>query len=172
MVQEVEMHSVDTREEPSWATNLGGRRPIGRSLSRPIILPFLHPQINIARTSADLLCPAFTPSRRAQTSNNAVESRPNSTRAAGAGGSSNTMLRIYTDDNKGLSVWVFQQSHSFSAFLCSSKMMRLARAKRLTFLSPSMTRRDPVIVLVLAVSFVFSVVCLHVIGKVARIFFK
>ncbi|PWN27466.1 hypothetical protein BDZ90DRAFT_179940 [Jaminaea rosea] len=73
--------------------------------------------------------------RRAQTSNNAVESRPNSTRAAGAGGSSNTMLRIYTDDNKGLSV-------------------------------------DPVIVLVLAVSFVFSVVCLHVIGKVARIFFK
>lgn len=28
--------------------------------------------------------------------------RPNSTRAAGAGGSSNTMLRLYTDDNIGL----------------------------------------------------------------------
>ncbi|TDL20303.1 Pre protein translocase Sec Sec61-beta subunit [Rickenella mellea] len=30
--------------------------------------------------------------------------RPNSSRAAGAGGSSNTMLRLYTDDSPGLRV--------------------------------------------------------------------
>ncbi|KAK0550305.1 Arf guanine nucleotide exchange factor sbh1 [Tilletia horrida] len=61
--------------------------------------------------------------------------RPNSTRAAGAGGSSNTMLRLYTDDNKGLSV-------------------------------------DPVVVLVLAVSFVFSVVALHILAKIIRVVTK
>lgn len=33
-------------------------------------------------------------------------SRPNSTRAAGAGGSSNTMLKLYTDDSPGLRVYV------------------------------------------------------------------
>ncbi|CAO1636288.1 unnamed protein product [Parajaminaea phylloscopi] len=75
--------------------------------------------------------------RRAATAkdSSSVASRPNSSRAAGAGGSSNTMLRIYTDDSKGLSV-------------------------------------DPVVVLVLAISFVFSVVMLHIFGKVARYFFK
>ncbi|EMR11199.2 hypothetical protein PNEG_00791 [Pneumocystis murina B123] len=30
--------------------------------------------------------------------------RPNSTRAAGAGGSSSTMLRLYTDDTPGLAI--------------------------------------------------------------------
>ncbi|KAF8622319.1 hypothetical protein AX15_007128 [Amanita polypyramis BW_CC] len=34
----------------------------------------------------------------------AQASRPNSTRAAGAGGSSNTMLKLYTDDSPGLRV--------------------------------------------------------------------
>ncbi|KAG8900563.1 Arf guanine nucleotide exchange factor sbh1 [Tulasnella sp. 403] len=33
-----------------------------------------------------------------------VANKPNSTRAAGAGGSSNTMLRLYTDDSPGLRV--------------------------------------------------------------------
>ena len=33
-------------------------------------------------------------------------SRPNSSRAAGAGGSSNTMLKLYTDDSPGLRVCV------------------------------------------------------------------
>ncbi|KAL9709595.1 Arf guanine nucleotide exchange factor sbh1 [Leucoagaricus gongylophorus] len=33
-----------------------------------------------------------------------LASRPNSTRAAGAGGSSNTMLKLYTDDSPGLRV--------------------------------------------------------------------
>ncbi|PWN89137.1 hypothetical protein FA10DRAFT_223924, partial [Acaromyces ingoldii] len=61
--------------------------------------------------------------------------RPNSTRSAGAGGSSSTMMKLYTDDSKGLSV-------------------------------------DPVVVLVLAISFVFSVVVLHVGSKLARIFIK
>ncbi|PWN45333.1 Pre protein translocase Sec Sec61-beta subunit, partial [Ceraceosorus guamensis] len=60
-------------------------------------------------------------------------SKPNSARAAGAGGSSNTMMRLYTDDSKGLSV-------------------------------------DPVVVLVLAVGFVFSVVVLHVGSRIARAF--
>ncbi|WFD29272.1 Arf guanine nucleotide exchange factor sbh1 [Malassezia sp. CBS 17886] len=62
-------------------------------------------------------------------------SKPHSTREAGAGGSSNTMLRLYTEDNQGLSV-------------------------------------DPVVVLVLAVAFVFSVVMLHIFGKLARYFGK
>ncbi|KAF9447361.1 Pre protein translocase Sec Sec61-beta subunit [Macrolepiota fuliginosa MF-IS2] len=31
-------------------------------------------------------------------------SKPNSTRAAGAGGSSNTMLKLYTDDSPGVRV--------------------------------------------------------------------
>ncbi|GLB40954.1 putative necessary for protein translocation in the endoplasmic reticulum [Lyophyllum shimeji] len=33
-----------------------------------------------------------------------TQARPNSTRAAGAGGSSNTMLKLYTDDSPGLRV--------------------------------------------------------------------
>ncbi|KAL2125308.1 hypothetical protein VTJ04DRAFT_1673 [Mycothermus thermophilus] len=57
--------------------------------------------------------------------------RPNSTRAAGAGGSSSTMLRLYTDESPGLKV-------------------------------------DPVVVLVLALVFIFSVVALHkVMGSIA-----
>lgn len=32
--------------------------------------------------------------------------KPNSSRAAGAGGSSNTMLKLYTDDSPGLRVYV------------------------------------------------------------------
>lgn len=40
-------------------------------------------------------------------------SKPNSTRAAGAGGSSNTMLKLYTDDSPGLRVYV--SSHHLSA---------------------------------------------------------
>ncbi|KAH9958581.1 Sec61beta family-domain-containing protein [Russula dissimulans] len=40
--------------------------------------------------------------RRAGTSQQVA--KPNSTRAAGAGGSSNTMLKLYTDDSPGLRV--------------------------------------------------------------------
>ncbi|KAI0279303.1 hypothetical protein BGY98DRAFT_459697 [Russula aff. rugulosa BPL654] len=51
--------------------------------------------------------------RRAATSQVA---RPNSSRAAGAGGSSNTMLKLYTDDSPGLRVdpfivWSFHSLH-------------------------------------------------------------
>ena len=46
---------------------------------------------------------SFVCSRRAATSQ---VSRPNSSRAAGAGGSSNTMLKLYTDDSPGLRVYV------------------------------------------------------------------
>ena len=68
---------------------------------------------------------------------------PHSARAAGAGGSSSTMLRLNTDDSRGLSVYV---THYL--------------------------RSDPVVVLVLSVAFVFSVVLLHILGKVARYFSK
>ncbi|KAG8854721.1 Arf guanine nucleotide exchange factor sbh1 [Tulasnella sp. 330] len=34
----------------------------------------------------------------------AASTKPNSSRAAGAGGSSNTMLRLYTDDSPGLRI--------------------------------------------------------------------
>ncbi|KAJ4498824.1 Sec61beta family-domain-containing protein [Lentinula lateritia] len=40
--------------------------------------------------------------RRRATGNQAA--KPNSSRAAGAGGSSNTMLKLYTDDSPGLRV--------------------------------------------------------------------
>lgn len=58
---------------------------------------------------------------------------PASTRSAGAGGSSNTLLKLYTDEAPGLSV-------------------------------------DPVVVMVMAVGFIFSVVALHVIAKLSAKF--
>ncbi|TNY23917.1 Pre protein translocase Sec Sec61-beta subunit [Rhodotorula diobovata] len=60
---------------------------------------------------------------------------PTSARAAGHGGSSNTMMRLYTDEAPGLKI-------------------------------------DPVIVLSLAVVFIFSVVSLHLLSKAVRIFTK
>ncbi|GAA5832057.1 hypothetical protein JCM11251_002803 [Rhodosporidiobolus azoricus] len=60
---------------------------------------------------------------------------PGSARAAGAGGSSSTMMRLYTDEAPGLKV-------------------------------------DPVIVLSLAVVFIFSVVSLHLLSKLIRFFTK
>ncbi|MCJ1372660.1 Arf guanine nucleotide exchange factor sbh1 [Loxospora ochrophaea] len=67
---------------------------------------------------------------RAEKASNA---RPTSTRAAGAGGSSSTMLKLYTDESPGLKI-------------------------------------DPVVVLVLALAFIFSVVALHIIAKITRRF--
>ncbi|KAF8485811.1 Sec61beta family-domain-containing protein, partial [Russula ochroleuca] len=52
-------------------------------------------------TSAVAKPPGAQIRRRAGTSQ---VSRPNSSRAAGAGGSSNTMLKLYTDDSPGLKV--------------------------------------------------------------------
>ncbi|GAA5901165.1 SEC61-beta family protein [Sporobolomyces salmoneus] len=70
--------------------------------------------------------------RRAAALTDKKDDSPNSPRAAGAGGSSGTMMRLYTqDDNVGLKV-------------------------------------DPVIVLSLAVVFVFSVVSLHLTSKLMR----
>ena len=54
---------------------------------------------------------------------------PLSTRAAGAGGSSATMLKLFTDEAQGLGV-------------------------------------DPLVVLFLAVGFIFSVIVLHVLAKI------
>ena len=54
--------------------------------------------------------------------------KPNSSRAAGAGGSSSSMLKIYTDEADGFKI-------------------------------------DPLVVLIFAVAFIFSVVVLHVSSK-------
>ncbi|KAI0685376.1 Pre protein translocase Sec Sec61-beta subunit [Cytidiella melzeri] len=41
---------------------------------------------------------------RRRAAGTAQVAKPNSTRAAGAGGSSNTMLKLYTDDSPGLRI--------------------------------------------------------------------
>ncbi|GJJ12913.1 hypothetical protein Clacol_007160 [Clathrus columnatus] len=56
-------------------------------------------QVNGRTTS---VAKAPTAIRRRATGN--AVNRPNSTRAAGAGGSSSTMLKLYTDDSPGLRV--------------------------------------------------------------------
>jgi protein transport protein SEC61 subunit beta len=63
---------------------------------------------------------------RKEKSSNAV---PLSTRSAGAGGSSSTMMKLFTDEAQGLRV-------------------------------------DPLVVLFLAVGFIFSVIILHVFAKI------
>ncbi|VDB99448.1 unnamed protein product [Peniophora sp. CBMAI 1063] len=54
-----------------------------------------------SNSSSAVSRPAGTQVRR-RAGNTAA--KPNSTRAAGAGGSSNTMLKLYTDDSPGLRV--------------------------------------------------------------------
>ncbi|ABN68709.1 predicted protein, partial [Scheffersomyces stipitis CBS 6054] len=66
-----------------------------------------------------------TADKKASTAN----ALPLSTRAAGAGGSSSTMMKLFTDEAQGLRV-------------------------------------DPLVVLVLAVGFIFSVIILHVFAKI------
>ncbi|EJD07783.1 Pre protein translocase Sec Sec61-beta subunit [Fomitiporia mediterranea MF3/22] len=60
-----------------------------------------RPSSPSARSNAVAAPPGAQVRRRAAGSQ---VSKPNSTRAAGAGGSSNTMLRLYTDDSPGLRV--------------------------------------------------------------------
>ena len=78
--------------------------------------------------------------------------KPNSSRAAGAGGSSSTMLKLYTDDSPGLRVCV----HLFV----------YAYQHRSPFSS------DPFIVLVLSLSFIASIFFLHISAKIIRAFTK
>ncbi|AOW30908.1 protein transporter SEC61 subunit beta [Candida albicans P57072] len=66
-----------------------------------------------------------TQEKKAQSSN----ATPLSTRSAGAGGSSSTMMKLFTDEAQGLRV-------------------------------------DPLVVLFLAVGFIFSVIILHVFAKI------
>ena len=80
--------------------------------------------------------------------------KPNSSRAAGAGGSSNTMLKLYTDDSPGLRVYVdclFDSNCEATFFFFF---------------------RDPFIVLVLSLSFIGSIFFLHISAKVIRAFTK
>ncbi|KAF8502398.1 Sec61beta family-domain-containing protein [Gautieria morchelliformis] len=55
-----------------------------------------------AMSSGTAAKPPGSQVRRRATAN--APGRPNSSRAAGAGGSSNTMLRLYTDDSPGLRI--------------------------------------------------------------------
>ncbi|KAF8226718.1 Pre protein translocase Sec Sec61-beta subunit [Tricholoma matsutake] len=55
-----------------------------------------------SRTSSTVAKPPGAQLRRRAAGTQA--SKPNSSRAAGAGGSSNTMLKLYTDDSPGLRV--------------------------------------------------------------------
>ncbi|KAF5339825.1 hypothetical protein D9611_009143 [Ephemerocybe angulata] len=55
----------------------------------------------VAGRTSSTKAPATQIRRRAAGSQVA---KPNSTRAAGAGGSSNTMLKLYTDDSPGLRI--------------------------------------------------------------------
>ncbi|EJD45461.1 Pre protein translocase Sec Sec61-beta subunit [Auricularia subglabra TFB-10046 SS5] len=62
------------------------------------------PVANAGRpTSPGAARPVGTAQIRRRATNQAAN-KPNSTRAAGAGGSSNTMLKLYTDDSPGLRV--------------------------------------------------------------------
>ncbi|KZW01117.1 Pre protein translocase Sec Sec61-beta subunit [Exidia glandulosa HHB12029] len=60
----------------------------------------------VARPSGTTTAAAQRPVGTAQIRRRATAQadKPNSTRAAGAGGSSNTMLKLYTDDSPGLRV--------------------------------------------------------------------
>lgn len=62
--------------------------------------------IDVVYSSSASQCTVHAISRRAAALNDGSE-KPMSTRAAGAGGSSSTMMRLYTsDDSPGLKVWV------------------------------------------------------------------
>ncbi|TFK20058.1 Pre protein translocase Sec Sec61-beta subunit [Coprinopsis marcescibilis] len=60
------------------------------------------PRPTSSRTSS-VAKPAGAQIRRRAAGTSQV-AKPNSTRAAGAGGSSNTMLKLYTDDSPGLRI--------------------------------------------------------------------
>lgn len=68
----------------------------------PLVLKF--GMSGIRSLAATLFCTKMQCCRRRATGSQV--SRPNSTRAAGAGGSTNTMLKLYTDDSPGLRVYV------------------------------------------------------------------
>lgn len=82
--------------------------------------------------------------------------KPNSSRAAGAGGSSNTMLKLYTDDSPGLRVYVVPQFVYLG--LMTYPIVCYCR--------------DPFIVLVLSLSFIASIFFLHISAKIIRAFTK
>ncbi|KAI5807623.1 Sec61beta family-domain-containing protein [Peziza echinospora] len=113
------MSSPPRAASPPAGSASGASAATGRPFS-PAVVPG-GPKTAIRRRNAA--------DRAAQVAN----ARPASTRSAGAGGSSSTMLKLYTDESPGLKV-------------------------------------DPVIVLVLSLSFIFSVVALHIIAKISRKF--
>ena len=86
--------SDTTRSTPSRSASSAVAKPPGAQIR------YVSPSVFLLTTFFTfwLVC-----SRRAGTSQ---VSRPNSSRSAGAGGSSNTMLKLYTDDSPGLRVYV------------------------------------------------------------------
>lgn len=84
--------------------------------------------------------------------------RPSSTRSAGAGGSSNTMLKLYTDSGEaGLKVCVF-----YKIPLGSSDYFSVANSTQCC--------SDPFVVIVLSISFIASIFFLHITAKIIRAF--
>lgn len=84
----------------SWLASAGQR-----TLSLPTTSPAMsdsEPSRPVARPAATGKPPGAQVRRRA--AGGSQVSKPNSARAAGAGGSSNTMLKLYTDDSPGLRV--------------------------------------------------------------------
>ncbi|KAK1595899.1 Sec61beta family-domain-containing protein [Colletotrichum navitas] len=78
---------------PSSPVNAPGAAASGASVARPSSpTPPGGPRTAIRRRAA------------ADQKEKIANARPNSTRAAGAGGSSSTMLRLYTDESPGLKV--------------------------------------------------------------------
>ncbi|KAL9104159.1 MAG: hypothetical protein Q9163_000858 [Psora crenata] len=83
------MHNTKSSPPPSSPTapSASGTVTSGRNLSPPG-----GPKTAIRRKAA------------ADRADKAANARPTSTRAAGAGGSTSTMLRLYTDESPGLKV--------------------------------------------------------------------
>ena len=93
--------------------------------------------VRVTPISSNLLTNESIFSRRAGASQ---VSKPNSSRAAGAGGSSNTMLKLYTDDSPGLRVCVSFSILSFSfAYLMPTMLFFpiVTRSSSSSFPSPS-----------------------------------
>ncbi|KAK1731938.1 Sec61beta family-domain-containing protein [Colletotrichum acutatum] len=88
-----EQPPIKSSPRPSSPVNGAGAAASGASVARPSSpTPPGGPRTAIRRRAA------------ADQKEKIANARPNSTRAAGAGGSSSTMLRLYTDESPGLKV--------------------------------------------------------------------
>ncbi|KAJ0322535.1 hypothetical protein COL5a_008766 [Colletotrichum fioriniae] len=92
-IADIEIVASQSSPRPSSPVNGAGAAASGASVARPSSpTPPGGPRTAIRRRAA------------ADQKEKIANARPNSTRAAGAGGSSSTMLRLYTDESPGLKV--------------------------------------------------------------------